>query len=70
MNLNCITFLTISSMTAEKTLNIVEVKTKDLREFIMHKQKEGFSVVGAEQTCNSENFVNFKFPEKCILLLG
>ncbi|XP_075148280.1 uncharacterized protein LOC142222166 [Haematobia irritans] len=58
------------SMTAEKTLNIIEVKPRDLRDFIMDKQKEGFALVGAEQTSNSENFVNFKFPEKCILLLG
>ncbi|XP_073814603.1 uncharacterized protein [Musca autumnalis] len=58
------------SMTAEKSLNIMEVKVKDLRDFIIEKQREGFAVVGAEQTSNSENFVNFKFPEKCILLLG
>uniref|UniRef100_A0A1I8MW94 tRNA/rRNA methyltransferase SpoU type domain-containing protein n=1 Tax=Musca domestica TaxID=7370 RepID=A0A1I8MW94_MUSDO len=58
------------SMTAEKSLNIMEVKANDLRDFIIEKQREGYAVVGAEQTCNSENFVNFKFPEKCILLLG
>ncbi|XP_059218422.1 uncharacterized protein LOC106089434 isoform X2 [Stomoxys calcitrans] len=58
------------SMTAENSLNILEVKCKDLRDFIIAKQREGFAVVGAEQTCNSENFVNFIFPEKCILLLG
>lgn len=57
-------------MTAEKSLNIMEVKANDLRDFIIEKQREGYAVVGAEQTCNSENFVNFKFPEKCILLLG
>ncbi|XP_017023536.1 uncharacterized protein [Drosophila kikkawai] len=58
------------SMTAEKTLDIVEVKPEALAEFLMGKQMEGYKIVGAEQTAHSTNFVDFKFPRKCILLLG
>uniref|UniRef100_A0A1A9ZN59 Uncharacterized protein n=1 Tax=Glossina pallidipes TaxID=7398 RepID=A0A1A9ZN59_GLOPL len=41
-----------TTMTAEKTLNIVEVQAKDLKLFLMKKQMEGYKIVGAEQTCN------------------
>ncbi|XP_016961394.1 uncharacterized protein LOC108032081 [Drosophila biarmipes] len=58
------------SMTAEKTLNIVEVKPETLAEFLLEKQMEGYKIVGAEQTAHSTNFVDFKFPKKSILLLG
>lgn len=57
-------------MTAEKTLDIVEVRPEALAEFLMGKQLEGYKIVGAEQTAHSTNFVDFKFPKKCILLLG
>ncbi|EDV94312.1 uncharacterized protein LOC6568114 [Drosophila grimshawi] len=58
------------SMTAEKTLNIAEVKPTALAEFLIEKQSLGYKVVGAEQTAQSISFTDFKFPEKCILLLG
>ncbi|XP_017007479.2 uncharacterized protein [Drosophila takahashii] len=58
------------SMTAEKTLNILEVKPETLAEFLLEKQMEGYKIVGAEQTAHSTNFVDFKFPKKSILLLG
>uniref|UniRef100_A0A1A9W2T6 tRNA/rRNA methyltransferase SpoU type domain-containing protein n=1 Tax=Glossina brevipalpis TaxID=37001 RepID=A0A1A9W2T6_9MUSC len=57
-------------MTAERTLNIIEVPVKDLKLFLVRKQMEGYKIVGAEQTCNSECFETFEFPQKCILLLG
>lgn len=57
-------------MSAENGLNITEVKSENLFEFLIQKQIEGFEIVGAEQTANSETFVDFKFPEKCIILLG
>ncbi|XP_037950654.1 uncharacterized protein LOC119681513 [Teleopsis dalmanni] len=58
------------SMTAEKNLNIMEVKPNDLPDFLIQKQSEGYHIVGAEQTVNSVSFVNFKFPKRCVLLLG
>ncbi|XP_016983988.1 uncharacterized protein LOC108048041 [Drosophila rhopaloa] len=58
------------SMTAEKTLSIVEVKPETLSEFLLEKQMEGYKIVGAEQTAHSTDFTDFKFPKKSILLLG
>ncbi|BFF90915.1 uncharacterized protein DMAD_09337 [Drosophila madeirensis] len=58
------------SMTAEKTLDIIELRPSWIAEYLMQKQMEGFRVVGAEQTAHSISFANFKFPKKCILLLG
>jgi len=57
-------------MTAEKTLNILEVNPESLAGFLLEKQMEGYKIVGAEQTAHSTNFVDFKFPKKSILLLG
>jgi len=57
-------------MTAEKTLNITEVKPETLAEFLLERQMEGYKIVGAEQTAHSTNFADFKFPKKSILLLG
>ncbi|XP_030376227.1 uncharacterized protein LOC115625341 [Scaptodrosophila lebanonensis] len=58
------------SMTAEKSLNIVEVKPSALTDFLLEKQQAGYKIVGAEQTSQSVSFVNFKFPKKTVLLLG
>ncbi|KAH8278591.1 hypothetical protein KR018_005713 [Drosophila ironensis] len=58
------------SMTAEKTLNIVEVKPDSLAEYLLGKQLEGYKIVGAEQTAHSTSFADFKFPKRSILLLG
>lgn len=58
------------SMTAEKSLNIIEVKPSGISEFLVEKQSLGYRIVGAEQTAHSVSFIDFKFPEKCILLLG
>lgn len=58
------------SMTAEKTLNIAEVKPASLASYLIEKQSQGYKIVGAEQTAHSTNFIDFKFPEKCVLLLG
>ncbi|EDW67890.1 uncharacterized protein [Drosophila virilis] len=58
------------SMTAEKTLNIIEVRPAGLGEYLIAKQSMGYKIVGAEQTAHSVSFADFKFPEKCILLLG
>ncbi|KAL5279983.1 TARBP1 family protein [Megaselia abdita] len=58
------------SMTAEKYLNLSEMKPKFLQNYLIEKKSQGYSIVGAEQTSNSVNFVGFKFPRKCVLVLG
>lgn len=58
------------SMTAEKYLNLSEMKPKFLQNYLIEKKTQGYSIVGAEQTSNSVNFIGFKFPRKCVLVLG
>ncbi|XP_054262718.1 probable methyltransferase TARBP1 [Macrosteles quadrilineatus] len=58
------------SMTAEKHINIVEVKPFDLPKFLREKKNAGYTLVGAEQTASSVSLQSFKFPKKCLLLLG
>ncbi|XP_067646948.1 uncharacterized protein [Eurosta solidaginis] len=58
------------SMTAEKNLNVIEVRPSDLQEFFKEKQAYGFKILGAEQTVDSVNIIGFEFPKKCVLVLG
>ncbi|XP_046663534.1 LOW QUALITY PROTEIN: probable methyltransferase TARBP1 [Homalodisca vitripennis] len=58
------------SMSAEKHINIVEVKPHDLAQYLKEKKKSGYTLVGAEQTASSVSLESFKFPRKCLLLLG
>lgn len=58
------------SMTAEKYLNLSEMKPKFLLNYLIEKKTQGYSIVGAEQTSNSVDFISFKFPRKCVLVLG
>jgi len=57
------------SVTAEKWLQMIEVKEKDLMEYLKFKKLSGYTLVGLEQTRNSKSIEKFKFPDKCILLL-
>lgn len=58
------------SMSAEDWLNITEVKTKDLKEFLLKSKLKDYTVVGAEQTCESSKLNCYKFPRKTVLVLG
>nr|CAD7587480.1 unnamed protein product [Timema genevievae] len=58
------------SVTAEKWINILEVKPHLLPEYLKNMKRNGYKVVGAEQTSNSISLVNMVFPVKSILLLG
>ncbi|KAF7270488.1 hypothetical protein GWI33_016554 [Rhynchophorus ferrugineus] len=58
------------SMSSEGWINITEIKIKDLREHIMDYKREGYFVVGAEQTTNSIKLNEFRFPRKTVLILG
>uniref|UniRef100_A0A1B6LX73 tRNA (guanosine(18)-2'-O)-methyltransferase TARBP1 n=1 Tax=Graphocephala atropunctata TaxID=36148 RepID=A0A1B6LX73_9HEMI len=58
------------SMSAEKHINIVEVKPHDIAQYLREKKKIGYTLVGAEQTASSVSLEAYKFPKKCLLLLG
>ena len=41
-----------------------------LREYLLEKQQDGYTLVGAEQTTNSVCLTQYAFPKKTLLLLG
>ncbi|XP_066581034.1 probable methyltransferase TARBP1 [Prorops nasuta] len=58
------------SMTAENWVPLIQVKTHELLNYLRKKQVEGWALIGIEQTVNSTNLLNMKFPKKTILVLG
>ncbi|KAJ8248276.1 hypothetical protein GJAV_G00240270 [Gymnothorax javanicus] len=58
------------SVSAELWLPLLEVKPSELSDFLQAKKREGYCIVGAEQTANSQNLLDYRFPEKSLLLLG
>ncbi|KAH8973918.1 hypothetical protein BDL97_01G073400 [Sphagnum fallax] len=58
------------SVTAERWVPIVEVSEAGLPNFLEHKKKDGFFLIGLEQTANSFSIDEFTFPKKVVLVLG
>lgn len=58
------------SVTAEKWIPVVEVPVSNLKVFLQKKKREGFSILGLEQTANSIPLDQFAFPKKTVLVLG
>lgn len=58
------------SVTSEFWLPIEECKIPDIAQYIDQKKNEGYVIVGAEQTQSSISIEKFKFPKKCLLVLG
>ncbi|XP_028956801.1 uncharacterized protein [Malus domestica] len=58
------------SVTAEKWVPIIEVPVDSLKVFLERKKREGFSILGLEQTANSVPLDQYSFPKKTVLVLG
>ncbi|MEQ2236742.1 Tar (HIV-1) RNA binding protein 1 [Ilyodon furcidens] len=58
------------SVSSELWLPLLEVKPAELADFLQLKKSEGYCIVGVEQTANSQNLQDFRFPERTLLLLG
>uniref|UniRef100_A0A182N845 Fumarylacetoacetase n=1 Tax=Anopheles dirus TaxID=7168 RepID=A0A182N845_9DIPT len=58
------------SMTAEKWLNVGELKAHKIVEYLEEMKGKGYAIVGAEQTTGSKPIQQLQFPKKCILVLG
>lgn len=59
------------SVTAEKWIPIAQVTEVQLMPYLHKKQKmEGYSILGLEQSSESTMLPSFKFPKKCVLVLG
>ncbi|XP_071706129.1 uncharacterized protein [Rutidosis leptorrhynchoides] len=58
------------SVTAEKWVPIIEVPVSNVKGFLEKKKREGFSIMGLEQTANSVALDQYSFPKKIVLVLG
>uniref|UniRef100_A0AAZ3P5T2 tRNA (guanosine(18)-2'-O)-methyltransferase TARBP1 n=1 Tax=Oncorhynchus tshawytscha TaxID=74940 RepID=A0AAZ3P5T2_ONCTS len=58
------------SVSSELWLPLLEVKPVELADFLQLKKREGYCIVGVEQTANSQSLKDYKFPVKTLLLLG
>jgi len=47
-----------------------KVTEENLPEYLSEKKKQGYALLGVEQTNDSVNLNKFHFPEKSVLLLG
>lgn len=54
------------SVTAEKWVPIMEVPVNSLKLFLEKKKREGFSILGLEQTANSVSLDKYQFPKKTV----
>ena len=58
------------SVTAERWIPIRQVTEVQLIPFLHQKQNKGYSILGLEQSSESTMLPSFKFPKRCVLVLG
>lgn len=59
------------AVTAERWMPMTEVKEANIIDFMMEKKREGYTLIGLEQTDKSvELNADLKFPRKSLVLLG
>ncbi|KAL1371104.1 hypothetical protein HN51_001329 [Arachis hypogaea] len=58
------------SVTAEKWVPIIEVPVDSIKAYLQKKKREGFSILGLEQTANSIPLDKYSFPKNTVLVLG
>ncbi|XP_021841519.2 uncharacterized protein [Spinacia oleracea] len=58
------------SVTAEKWIPVVEVPVNSVKHFLEKKKREGFAILGLEQTANSIPLDKYSFPQRTVLVLG
>lgn len=59
------------AVTADNWMPMIEVKPDDILDFLREKKREGYTLIGLEQTDRSvELNEKYKFPKKSLVLLG
>ncbi|KAI9342083.1 Alpha/beta knot methyltransferase [Zopfochytrium polystomum] len=59
-----------TAVTADRWMPMAEVGEHDLRNYLESKKADGYCLVGIEQATRSVSLETFKFPRKCVVLLG
>lgn len=62
-------FVTLA-VSSEKWLPIEEVRKPNLLKYLTDRKADGYSLIGLEQTTNSQNLHGFRYPKKSLILLG
>lgn len=59
------------AVTADQWMPMIEVAPENIRDYLLEKKKEGYTLIGLEQTDQSVELNNdLKFPQKSLILLG
>jgi tRNA G18 (ribose-2'-O)-methylase SpoU len=58
------------SMSAEKWLNLGELKAFQIIEYVQQMKSKGYAIIGLEQTTDSRPIHQIEFPVKSVLILG
>ncbi|PIK44701.1 putative methyltransferase TARBP1 [Apostichopus japonicus] len=58
------------SVTAERWLPMKEVRPSELKDYLTEMRHHGYTLVGVEQTANSVQMTEYRFPAKTVILLG
>jgi len=56
----------LCSVTAEKWVPIIEVPVDSIKVYLQKKKREGFCILGLEQTANSVPLDKYIFPKKMV----
>lgn len=61
-----LTYIVLCSVTAEKWVPIIEVPVNSVKQFLEKKKREGYSILGLEQTANSVPLDQYIYPKKTV----
>lgn len=56
----------LCSVTADRWVPIIEVPVENMKVYLEKKKKEGYSILGLEQTANSVPLDRYSFPKKTV----
>jgi tRNA G18 (ribose-2'-O)-methylase SpoU len=57
-------------VTADKWMRLNAVEPQDLSKYLTNMKAKGYKLIGIEQTTKSISLLDYKFPKKCVLVLG
>ncbi|EMG48341.1 TRM3 tRNA [Candida maltosa Xu316] len=59
------------AVTADQWMPMIEVKLDQIKDYLLQKKREGYTLIGLEQTDKSVELNNdLKFPKKSLILIG
>ena len=59
-----------TSVSADRWMPLKQVPQDDVNEYLLAMKRQGYEIIGLEQANTSVSLESFKFPRKCILVLG